>query len=91
MTVSNIGAKPAAPAPQALPSKNALQTFTRRCRSRNRRRLKAFWEPLRRPRSELAILRRIKQSASRDVEAPDGLAEMAVAEIDEQRRKEEAE
>jgi hypothetical protein len=31
-----------------------------------------------------------KQSASRDVEAPDGLAEMTVAKIDEQRRQEEA-
>jgi hypothetical protein len=31
------------------------------------------------------------QTVSRDVEAPDGLAEMTVAEIDEQRRQEEAE
>jgi hypothetical protein len=43
------------------------------------------------PRRGFPILRRIsKQSASRDVEAPDGLAEMPVAEIDGQRRQEEA-
>jgi hypothetical protein len=43
------------------------------------------------PRRGFPILRRIsKQSASRDVEAPDGPAEMPVAEIDGQRRQEEA-
>jgi hypothetical protein len=53
-------------------------------------------DPLGAPRRGLPFLRQppfppSAKAASRDVEASDGLAEMTVAEINEQRRQEEAE
>src|SRR4051794_26128542 len=82
MNTTNIGARPAAPVASPAPKPEPPQAESV---------ITAARSPEARPSVSPPPPPPSAKAASRDVEASDGLAEMTVAEINEQRRQEEAE